>query len=220
MRIALLPALLAVSACSLSHAADSTLAPRPLTVGDRARVHGSAGVLGNTNVSRRSRVGTISSIEPDTLRLEGRRHEGTIAIPTASIERVDVSDGNRPRSEGALLGGVGGLLLGVFVGLTASDVDLPRSLVIGATGGIGAAVGSVVGAIVGGPQRWVPATLSNTPSTPGSGPAGWVRTPMCFGEIPFLGIGTASPNTSQRGDATGILPWVRSKQLLSRNRPL
>ena len=103
----------------------------------------------------RREVGSFTAARNDTLWMQARRGD-QVAIPLATVERLEMSAG-RPRLKWALIGGAVGLLAGgVLGGRAGAEDDITGT---GAAAGftVGALQGVVLGATVGGlaaPRRW------------------------------------------------------------------
>jgi hypothetical protein len=143
-------------------------------LGPASAIGQEAGQAAGPAASDTSRVSSVvSQLEPDTrlrfevaetgTRLEGRfvRSEGGSLVvrggvdehsaPLVDIERLWTR--GRSTWQGAWIGAIGGLVLGVFYGVAISEVACAESScttgLAAATGGIGAAGGAALGALVG-----------------------------------------------------------------------
>ena len=133
----------------------------PVLPNDRVRV--SAG---------RTWTGEVQAISADSLVLRRDPVGNRLSLPLSSIQRLDVSDGRRPRGKyagvGAAVGGGLGLVLGLLTKSSDCGVD-GDSDPFGIGGGICDSVGTVslvllpmagmlagagVGALAGGGERW------------------------------------------------------------------
>jgi hypothetical protein len=102
-------------------------------------------------------TGELLTLGGDTLRLRPQHRDYAVAIPVSSVARLDVSRGTRPAArKGALIGGLSGMALGMFVEAMAQRQSSRHdSLVFGdgaamvLMGVIGFGAGTVVGLIVG-----------------------------------------------------------------------
>jgi hypothetical protein len=133
----------------------------PIRPNDRVRVF-----------AERTWTGAVQSMSADSLVLRRDPVGNRLALSLASIRRLDVTDGRRPRGRTAAVGGAIGGGLGLVFGLLtrSSDCGVDRtSDVLGVGGGICDAVGTAsmvllpvtgilagagVGALVGGGERW------------------------------------------------------------------
>lgn len=100
---------------------------------------------------------TVLAAQNDTIVVS--RSDGTVSlsVPVASIQKLEVSEG-RSRLKWGLLGSLGGLLVGGFIGGSTADTDndlgglnAMAGFFAGAILGTGA--GAVVGALAA-PERW------------------------------------------------------------------
>jgi hypothetical protein len=139
--------------------------PRVLVAGIRARVT-------VPHISPKPLVGTVKKLTDDAIELTAEGREDTLALPRASVLRLEVSQG-RNRGKGALIGGAALAAVGAVVGAVgcrgSSDVD--PSLCAAILGGGGLVVGAGVGAMVGAGDRWreLPSDRFRATVTPVSG---------------------------------------------------
>jgi hypothetical protein len=114
------------------------------------------------------RIGTLVSLDRDTLRWSRWDTTSVIAVPVASVARLERSTGRRSNTgRGAMIGGLIGAGFGLFVGIAAAT-DNSGFLQVGvddiaAVTGIGGAAGAGVGAIIGSlsrRDRWEPVSLT------------------------------------------------------------
>lgn len=138
-------------------AADTTF----VQPGDRVRLQA-------PRISSSALVGTVTDLQRDTLALLGAAGS-TIAIPTADLERIAVSQG---RKSNVLLG----LLIGAGVGVASSvgvtiwvcnadDDGCTSGQVVGGVLGltaVGAGLGAGIGALIR-TERWKEATIPAAP---------------------------------------------------------
>jgi hypothetical protein len=110
--------------------------------------------------------GRVAALSGDTVYLAVTDSVGSLAIPRAMIQRLDVSRGAPSRGVSALQRGaitaVGGALWGLLAGSLdeSNDVDTEDAMLVG--GGIGLAVGGVLGAIFP-RERWKRVRSEGTP---------------------------------------------------------
>jgi hypothetical protein len=116
------------------------------------------------------RIGRLVSLDTDTLRWSRWDTTSVIAVPVASVARLERSTGRRSNTgRGAMIGGLIGAGFGLFVGVGAStdnsgflDVGVEE---IAALTGIFGAAGAGVGALIGSlstRDRWEPVPLTRT----------------------------------------------------------
>ncbi len=143
---------------------DTTFVQR----GDRVRLQA-------PRISSGQLVGEVTELEGDTLMLSSEGGGSTIAIPTADLERIAVSQG---RKSNAILG----LLVGAGVGIAsavglsiwvcnADDDGCTSGQVVGgglALTAIGAGLGAGVGALIK-TERWREASIPASPPPIGLG---------------------------------------------------
>ncbi len=114
------------------------------------------------------RIGTLVSLDQDTLRWSRWDTTSVIKVPIASVARLERSIGRRSNTgRGAMIGGLIGAGFGLFVGVAASTDDTGFFEVgvgeIAALTGIFGAGGAGVGALIGSlstRDRWVPVALT------------------------------------------------------------
>jgi hypothetical protein len=83
----------------------------PVPVGARVRVWNEQDRLSGVLSTR----GIVLAVTPDTLLLTEEWTESPLAIPTASVTRIDVSRGVIPRREGILRGAKRGFVVGLML---------------------------------------------------------------------------------------------------------
>lgn len=120
----------------------------PLAPGAKIRVTASRALP-------RREVGSFTAARNDTLWMQGGSSD-QVAVPLATVERLEVSAG-RARLKWALIGGAVGLLAGGVIGGRAGAEDDITGTGAAAGFTVGALQGVVIGAAVGGlaaPRRW------------------------------------------------------------------
>ena len=132
----------------------------PVPLGSRVRVTVSA-----PDVPRY--VGTLAALSGDTLALrpEARLTRAPVAIPLASVRRLELSRGRGPcsgpgrRTTCLVVGGIAGIAAGAAVGYAVGGSSLPSRLSVGLLSvPIGFLGGLAVGGSVGG-DRWAEVPL-------------------------------------------------------------
>ena len=107
---------------------------------------------------KHSRVGTLISLRADSVRFIPQDTNGIVAVPAASVTRLEQSRGRRSNAgRGAAIGGLAGLVLGIaasadessFYEIGAEEVALVTVL----TGATGAGIGALIGA-TSKSERW------------------------------------------------------------------
>ena len=142
------PALLLVAIALVAPAPLLAQQATPLPPGAKIRVTA-------TQTLPRREVGSFTAARNDTLWMQAGS-SNQVAVPLATVERLEVSAG-RARLKWALIGGAVGLLAGgVLGGRAGAEDDFTGT---GAAAGftVGALQGVVLGAAVGGlaaPRRW------------------------------------------------------------------
>jgi len=127
------------------------------------------------SVSTHRLLGTIVTVDADTLTLRIKNQAAPLAIPIASVAKLYVSSGRkRHLLKGAAIGGLSGVGLGAIVGLARYSDDPPNSIVFTlskeqkvfalaiALGGVGLIVGTMIGGLAGdagGDEIWQPVLL-------------------------------------------------------------
>lgn len=116
-------------------------------------------------------VGSLVAVDGDSVRIV-KSHRDTVALPLASVTRLESSAGRRPNyGKGAVIGGGVGLAVGLGLGAVGNGLaeglcetpsgcgNLGQSLAIGGTvgAGVGAGVGVLLAAVFKG-ERWQPVT--------------------------------------------------------------
>lgn len=116
--------------------------------------------------SKHSRVGSLISMDADSLRFTSTDGNGIVATPIASVTRLERSRGRRSNAgRGALIGGIVGGAAGLILGIAAADEGGwfpvgPKeiALVTGFMGATFAGLGALVGA-ASKSERWEPVTV-------------------------------------------------------------
>ncbi len=102
-------------------------------------------------------TGELRLITADTLVLTvpvgGRVRPTRRTLPTARVRELYVSQGGRPRSEGAVIGLLVGAVTGAVVGAALPTGEPGRGFGAAVFGVLGGLVGLAVGAVSGG-ERW------------------------------------------------------------------
>jgi hypothetical protein len=118
--------------------------------------------------TRGRRIGSLVSLDRDTLRWSRWDTSSVIAVPIASVARLERSTGRRSNAgRGAMIGGLIGAGLGLFVGVAASTDDTgffevgaeDVAAVTAILGAGGAGVGALVGSLSS-RDRWEPVGLA------------------------------------------------------------
>jgi len=171
-RFALVPLLVAASACSLNQRPQPELAPQ----GIRVRVASGTVCAERTCTTGALRVteGTLVRVDDDSLLVYDPSRNGYAAFPVSAISRLELyrgqargSLGNAAR-QGAKTAAIGagvGAAIGAVSGLLIPPIfhqepDPGRWALAGATQGAveGAAAGAITGAMTG-PSLWQPVTV-------------------------------------------------------------
>ncbi len=122
----------------------------PVAPGDRVRI--AAPEIVNDRV-----VGTVVALKPDTLAVNVENRDSPLALPLASLTKLEVSQGQKSRTLkgagiGFLVGGAAGLATAALACAIAGDCDADdpyTGLVYAVFGVLGAGVGTLTGAIIG-----------------------------------------------------------------------
>ncbi len=114
------------------------------------------------------RIGTLVSLDQDTLRWSRWDTTSVIKVPIASVARLERSIGRRSNTgRGAMIGGLIGAGFGLFLGIAAStddgwDVGVDdMAAVTGIVGAGGLGVGAIIGSLSI-RDRWEPVPLRKT----------------------------------------------------------
>ncbi len=120
----------------------------PVTPGARVRIMA-------RSVSKHRLVGTAVTVSRDTIQFRAKKDAALLAIPIASLERLDVRTGSKGNlANGALFGLVSGGAVGAIIGFAGGDDDesglftaQDKALILGGVlGGIGLVFGTAIGA--------------------------------------------------------------------------
>ncbi len=157
----------------MSHALNALLASLVVSVASMwgaqpACAQVATGARIRVTTTRHSRVGTLVSIDGDSLRYTTSRTTEVTALPLASVVRLERSFGKRSAAgRGAMIGGLAGAGFGLFLGIAASTDNSgwwevgPEE--IGAVTAIVGAAGAGIGALIGAASkrdRWEQVPLS------------------------------------------------------------
>lgn len=128
------------------------------------------------SISAHRLLGTIVTVDADTLTLRIKNQVAPLAVPVAAVEKLYVSSGRkRHLLKGAAIGGFSGVGLGAIVGLARYSDDPPNSFNFNlskeqkvfalsiALGGVGLIVGTMIGGLAGdaiGDEIWQPVLLN------------------------------------------------------------
>ena len=127
-----------------------------------------AGSRIRVTTARHARVGTLVSLDNDSLRYTPSKDTAVTAIPVASVLRLERSAGKRPATgRGAKIGALAGGGFGLFLGIAASTDnsgwwEVGAEDIAAATAFVGV-VGAGIGALIGAASkqdRWEPVPLS------------------------------------------------------------
>lgn len=127
----------------------------PLTPGARVRV---------SNRWRGSEVGTLIALKSDTLVLNVKGQTTPLAVPFASVSKLEVSKGQKRSARkgagrGFLIGACCGILVGAGAGTGSSESE-GMFLAIPVLGGGGGIIGALIGTFIGAEaDHWEPAPL-------------------------------------------------------------
>ena len=123
----------------------------PVVPGARVRIKA-------RSVSKHRLVGTVVTVGPDTLQFRSKKHAAPLAIPIASLEKLDVSTGSKGNfANGAIMGLVSGGAVGAIIGLAAGDDESgflqfsaqdKAAMAGGLLGGVGLLFGAAIGASI------------------------------------------------------------------------
>jgi hypothetical protein len=144
---------LAVASLALAIAAPLRAQfPRDVAVGSRVRVTiGDQYRQGPLAPRQQWIAGTVTQLGGDTLYLRAPGTSGALAVPRASMRRLEVSRGAPSRGASAVGGAVGGAFIGAAWAIALRQIGWgelqPRSL--GYAAGRGAAWGAGVGVVLG-----------------------------------------------------------------------
>jgi hypothetical protein len=134
--------------------------PAQVEAGSRVRVTTSPATPGR-------RIGTLVSLDTDTLRWSRWDTTSVIAVPVPSVARLERSTGRRSNTgRGAMIGGLIGAGFGLFLGIAAStddgwDVGVDdMAAVTGIVGAGGLGVGAIIGSLSK-RDRWEPVPLTH-----------------------------------------------------------
>ncbi len=102
-------------------------------------------------------MGTVVALKPDTLAVNVENRDSPLALPLASLTKLEVSRGQKSRTLkgagiGFLVGGAAGLATAAIACAIAGDCaadDPYTGLVYAVFGVLGAGVGTLTGAIIG-----------------------------------------------------------------------
>ena len=147
--------LIAACAAVLVAAPATLLAQFPAEVepGSRVRIHLPETHRQMDGPSHRQLLrGTVESVTPDTLRLTIPGAFGALAIPRASMQRLEVSRGRPNRLSSATERAVGGAIAGALFFALTNDPDLlggPKYRSDWEAAGVGAAWGAGFGVFLG-----------------------------------------------------------------------
>ncbi len=117
----------------------------PVAQGDRVRI--------SARIPYGRVVGTVAGLSADTLMVDIRSGDARLAVPLASVTRLEVSRGQKSAiAKGARIGFLVGAGVGVGVGAlfgAGLGEDVCSSGCVGAFAGIGALGGGAVGTLIG-----------------------------------------------------------------------
>lgn len=101
-------------------------------------------------------IGTVAELTADTLKLKIAKRPTLLAIPLATVKKLEISRGHIPRGKNVIKGGGIGLLVGAGVGALVvlmfddtSSNETPTTGWMLLFGGIGGGSGLVVGSVLG-----------------------------------------------------------------------